>query len=51
MKPLSEPRLRGVPFSRKVYCADPEEYAEVRSAMKVSVNWSADLLWAEDLVC
>jgi hypothetical protein len=51
MKPLSEPRLRGAPFSRKEYCADPEEYPELRSAMTVSANWRADLPWIDCLFC
>jgi hypothetical protein len=51
MNPLSEPRLRGAPFSRKANCADPEENAELRSAMKVSANWRADLPRIDDLVC
>jgi hypothetical protein len=51
MKPLSEPRLRGAPFSRKEYWADPEEQAELRSAITVSTNWRADLPPMDDLSC
>jgi hypothetical protein len=51
MKPLSEPRLRGAPFSRKVYWAAPEEQAEMRRAITVSANWRADLPWMDDLSC
>jgi hypothetical protein len=43
MKPLSEPLLRGAPFSRKEYWADPEESVEMRRAIAVSANWRADL--------
>jgi hypothetical protein len=51
MKPLSEPRLRGSPFSRKEYCANPEKEAELRSAITVSANWRPDLPRVGDLAC
>jgi hypothetical protein len=51
MKPLSEPLLRGAPFSRKEYCANPEEEAELRSVITVSTKWRADRPRMSDLAC